>query len=122
MTPVLAVIDDIFFLAKVQGTAKQAGVPLKIISAANFNLETVRREKPSLLIVDLNAKSGDVLEAIGQLKTDSDLRDVPVVAFLSHVQTELQQAAQEAGADQVMPRSQFSANLPQILREYIPAG
>jgi hypothetical protein len=39
------------------------------------------------------------------------------MAFFSHVQVELQRAAQEAGCDQILPRSQFTATLPQLLRQ-----
>ena len=40
-----------------------------------------------------------------------------VVAYLSHVQVELAAAAKEAGADTVLPRSAFSAKLPEILQQ-----
>ena len=66
-----------------------------------------------LLIVDLNITGADALEAIRLAKA----RPVPVrvVAFLSHVQVELAATAREAGADEVMARSGFSARLPEIL-------
>ena len=38
--------------------------------------------------------------------------------FVSHVQGELKQKAQEAGCDVVMPRSAFSQTLPQLLRRH----
>jgi hypothetical protein len=38
-----------------------------------------------------------------------------VIGFLSHVQTSLAERAKSAGFDEVMPRSKFSANLPEIL-------
>jgi hypothetical protein len=40
---------------------------------------------------------------------------VPVVAFLSHVQVELAEAARAAGCREVMPRSEFTRNLATIL-------
>jgi hypothetical protein len=46
---------------------------------------------------------------------DESLRAVPLLGFFSHVQTELQQRAKEAGFDRVMPRSAFSKNLAEIL-------
>jgi hypothetical protein len=39
-----------------------------------------------------------------------------VIAFLSHVQTELAERAHAAGCDEVMPRSKFTQNLAAILR------
>ena len=43
---------------------------------------------------------------------------VPVVAFGSHVAVTVLEAAHARGADFVMPRSQFTANLPTILERF----
>jgi DNA-binding NarL/FixJ family response regulator len=69
---------------------------------------------PRLVVVDLNARQG-ALEAIEQLHRSGN--PIPVIGFLSHVQTELAQRAQAAGCQQVMPRSSFTANLSEILRQ-----
>jgi DNA-binding NarL/FixJ family response regulator len=67
---------------------------------------------PELVIVDLNARS-QPLAAVQQLRSvQPGLR---VIGFLSHVQTDLARQAQAAGLDEVMPRSKFSINLPDIL-------
>ncbi|MDA2912607.1 response regulator [Acidobacteriia bacterium AH_259_A11_L15] len=120
MAGIIAVADDLFFVAKMQQTAKQVGAELRLVRAADFHLESFKADKPALVIFDLNAPSADVVELIRQMKGDDDWKAVPVVAFLSHVQVDLQRAAQQAGADQVLPRSKFSANLAEILRH--PAG
>ena len=39
-----------------------------------------------------------------------------VIAFLSHVQTDLAERARSAGCAEVMPRSKFTQNLAEILR------
>ncbi|HSC78557.1 MAG TPA: hypothetical protein VLB32_08335 [Candidatus Acidoferrales bacterium] len=118
MPQILAVIDDLFFIGKLTGTAKQVGAALQTTTAANFSLDALRREKPALIIFDLNATSASALDLIRQLKADSDLAAIPVVGFFSHVQVELMRAAQDAGCDEVMPRSKFTAILPELLRRY----
>ena len=42
MGGVIAVVDDLFFVGKLQGTAKQAGVELRTLRAADCQLETLR--------------------------------------------------------------------------------
>ncbi|MFQ5723798.1 MAG: response regulator [Terriglobia bacterium] len=118
MAGIIAVADDLFFVAKMQQTAKQVGAELRLVRAADFHREGFKADKPALVIFDLNAPSADVVELIRQMKGDDDWKAVPVVAFLSHVQVDLQRAAQQAGADQVLPRSKFSANLAEILRHH----
>ena len=118
MGGVIAVVDDLFFVGKLQGTAKQAGVELRTLRAADCQLETLRAEKPALVIFDLNTTSASAVELIRQFKADPELAGVPVVGFFSHVQVELQRAAREAGCDEVMPRSKFTAGLTELLQRH----
>ncbi len=118
MPYVFAVVDDLFFIGKLSGTAKQVGITLQTTTAAQFSLEAVRQQKPALAIFDLNATTANALDLIRQLKADPELAAIPVVGFFSHVQVELMRAAQEAGCDEVMPRSKFTATLPDLLRRF----
>ncbi len=116
MASVFAVVDDLFFIGKLAGTAKQVGATLQTTSAGKFSLEIIREQKPALVIFDLNAASASAVELIRQLKADGELAAIPVIGFFSHVQVELMRAAEEAGCDEVMPRSKFTATLPEILK------
>jgi CheY-like chemotaxis protein len=111
-------VDDLFFVGKLQGTARQVGVPLTTVRAADFYLESLRQQKPSLVIFDLNTTSASAVSLIQQLKADGALGQVPALGFYSHLQVELQRAAQEAGCEQVLPRSRFTATLPALLRQF----
>ena len=111
MARVLALVDDIFFQAKILAAARQAGAELSCCTTAETLLEQAQAAAPALVIVDLNARA-DALGAIEQLAAGNS---IPVVAFLSHVQTDLAERARRAGCAEVMPRSQFSRDLPAIL-------
>jgi DNA-binding NarL/FixJ family response regulator len=120
-TDVLALVDDLFFQAKLTETARKLGVTLKTVSTGMALVKTlegapdaVHGGAPRLVVVDLNARQG-AMEAIEQLHRSGN--QIPVIGFLSHVQTELAQRAHAAGCKQVMPRSHFTANLAQILRQ-----
>ena len=122
MGGVIAVVDDLFFVGKLEATAKQTGVSLRTLRAVDFRLESLRTEKPALVLFDLNTTSASAVELIRQLKADPELAGIPVVGFFSHVQAELQRAAREAGCDEVMPRSKFAAGLAQLLQWYTVGG
>ncbi len=115
MAQVFAAIDDIFFLAKVQETAKQTGVELKTSRVAALPFDSLKENRPALIIIDLEATSADPSGLISQLKNDDDLKEVPILAYGRHTNAEKLQAAREAGADRIMPRSEFAANLAEIL-------
>ncbi len=112
MAEVAALVDDLFFQAKIMETAKQLGVQLKTFGTGPALLAEVLQTPPRLVIIDLNARQG-AIQAIEQLHASA--ASVPIVAFLSHVQTELAARAKAAGCRDVMPRSLFTMNLAKIL-------
>jgi CheY-like chemotaxis protein len=111
MGRVIALMDDLFFQMKLAETAKQLGVEVKVATNGEA-LMKLMESAPKLVIVDLNARSQPLL-AIEKLRQVR--KDIRVVGFLSHVQTELAAQAQAAGCDEVLPRSSFTQNLAAIL-------
>jgi CheY-like chemotaxis protein len=111
MGRVIALMDDLFFQMKLAETAKQLGVEVKVATNGEA-LMALMEGAPKLVIVDLNARSQPLLtiEKLRQVR-----KDIRVVGFLSHVQTELAAQAQAAGCDEVLPRSSFTQNLAAIL-------
>ncbi|HEY0544673.1 MAG TPA: hypothetical protein VGC91_04680 [Pyrinomonadaceae bacterium] len=112
---VIAVVDDMFFAARIRGTAEALGVELKLARTVDAALELARAVETRLIIADLHASGCDPFELAARLKSDEDLKAIPLLGFFSHVQTALQKRAVEAGYDRILPRSSFSKNLPQIL-------
>ncbi len=111
MARVIALVDDLFFQARLAETARQVGVDLKIVTTTEALAEEARTAA-GLVVIDLNARA-DAIAAIEKLRASGNA--APVVAFLSHVQTELAERARAAGCREVMPRSKFTQNLAAIL-------
>ena len=117
---IFAFIDDLFFLAKIQETARKLNVKVEFVKTDTDILERVKStgdEKPSLIIFDLNHNSAKPLTTIPKLKSKLK-KATNIIGFVSHVQGDLKMKAQEAGCDMVLPRSAFSQNLPQLLRRH----
>ena len=114
MAQVLALVDDLFFQAKILETAKHLGITVRTSTTSDALLAEVAKEKPKLVIVDLNAR-GAPLQAIERVRAGAP--ELPLIAFLSHVQTDLAQQARTAGCTHVMPRSQFTHDLATILAQ-----
>src|SRR3989442_11141074 len=115
---VIAVVEDLFLASKIRGTAEQLGVSVNFPRSLDAVMEVALRDQPKLIICDLHSQKVDPIELAKQLKADDRLRSIPLLGFFSHVQTELQRQAEEAGFDRVMPRSAFTRTLPEILRCY----
>jgi PleD family two-component response regulator len=115
---ILAVLDDLFFSSKIREAAKTLDIDLEFVKNPDGFKEKISSEKPSLIIFDLNSRAGSPLEIIKSIKSSSELKEIPVIGFLSHVQIELKKEADRAGCDLVIPRSRFSIDLREILRKY----
>jgi DNA-binding NarL/FixJ family response regulator len=104
-------MDDLFFQMKVLETAKHLGVELKVATNLNALLQLMT-PPPNLVIIDLNSRN-QPLQAIANIRAAN--QDIRLIAFLSHVQTDLAAQARAAGCSEVMPRSAFTQNLASIL-------
>lgn len=117
---IFAVVDDLFFSAKIQEVARKLNVKVEFVKTEKDLAERITsngEEKPSLIIFDLNNVGAKPLTLIPKLKSKLK-KGTSIIGFLSHVQGDLKLKAQEAGCDMVVPRSAFSQNLPQLLRRH----
>jgi len=103
--PVLVWTGDLFFRAKIEATARALGIPLQVRAAADAPAGAFGG-----CIVDLDSVGAGGLARVAEISAGH-----ATVGFLSHVNVELAQRALAAGCGEVMPRSRFSAELPQIL-------
>jgi hypothetical protein len=117
---IFAFVDDLFFLAKIQETARKMNVKVEFVKTDKELQEKMGQngaDKPSLIIFDLNNVGAKPLTTIPKLKSKLK-KATNIIGFVSHVQGDLKMKAQEAGCDMVLPRSAFSQNLPQLLRRH----
>ena len=112
---ILAAVDDLLFRSKIRAVAKHVNAEIAFAQTPDEILAQARAGRPSLLIFDLNSAKSDPIATIAAIKSDPALAGVRAIAFASHVHVDLIAAARQAGADQVMPRSQFAGNLAEIL-------
>jgi PleD family two-component response regulator len=115
---ILAVVEDLLFTVKISDAAKRAGLEVEFVKSERDVLEKAANEKPLLIILDLNFNAVQPLKLISKVKSDGEMKQISVIGYLSHVQGELKQQAQDAGANMVMARSAFSQNLQQILKRH----
>jgi PleD family two-component response regulator len=114
---VLAVVSDLFFSVKLSEAAKRNGLAIEFVKDAAEVLEKAK-SRPTVIVFDLNFDAVEPLKLIAQLKSNPETRGVSLIGYLSHVQGELKQQAQEAGCDMVMARSALSQNLMQIFKRH----
>jgi hypothetical protein len=113
---VLALVNDLFFYSKIRQTAKQLGLELQPAEVAKLHDQVQERDAQTVLVELGPGGLEETLSGVRALRGDAALSGVRVVAFGSHVQTAVLEAARSAGCDEVYARSEFTARLPEILR------
>lgn len=117
-------IEDLFFNAKINETARKLGVKVAFVKGEKTEKEAIAEltsgdeaDRPGLIVFDLNNANAKPLTLIPKLKSKLK-KGTSIIGFLQHIQGDLKAKAVEAGCDTVMPRAAFSQNLPNLLRRY----
>jgi CheY-like chemotaxis protein len=85
-------------------------------------LERVKAERPALIIMDLQLPRIDGFALTRQLKTDTETRDIPVVAASSFAKPEDQMRALEAGCVASLTKPLNLAVLLETVARLLPQG
>ncbi|MBE7542678.1 MAG: response regulator [Bryobacteraceae bacterium] len=115
---VLAAVEDLFFVVKINDLARRAGLEVEFLKTEDDIVEQAELQQPLLVILDLNNNRIEPVGLISRLKGAAPTKSISIISFVAHVQAELKQQAQEAGANMVLARSAFSASLPQIFKRH----
>jgi hypothetical protein len=115
----VACVEDLFFRSKIEATARHLSAPIRFTDIPG--LARAIGESPTAALL-LELSNGETLEAVRRLRKAAETRDLTIVGFLSHVDRQLAADAEKAGVTRVMPRSQFSENLPDLVMDLLAPG
>ena len=108
---------DMIFTSKIIGTARDLGHKVMVAGNSALAAAMIEQWRPKVVFVDLAA--GELVSPPALLAYQIAAGPgTPFIAFGSHVDTAALETARAAGCDPVMPRSKFSAELPEIIRRY----
>jgi CheY-like chemotaxis protein len=116
----VACVEDLFFRSKIDATARHLNVPVHFADLGGLP-EACRKGDTAAVLLELSS-NGAPLEAVRKIRENEQTRELPVIGFLSHVDRELAEKAKTSGVTQVMPRSQFSETLPDLLMDLLAPG
>ena len=117
---VVACVDDLFFRSKIDATARHLNVNVRFADTAGL-ARACGEAGTAALLIELS-DNGKPLQAVRSLRQARATQELPVIGFLSHVDQALARDAQAAGVTQVLPRSQFSETLPDLLMDLLAPG
>lgn len=116
----IMVIDDLFFVAKVQTPLMSVGLtPRAITSRTALEAYLQTAPSPALMVVDLTLRSDDAMAMMQTLRASAHGAVVPILAFGAHVAVEVNQQALAAGATRVVAKSVLSGHFVELVHELL---
>ena len=100
---------------------RRAGYRVVEATAARQAIEVVVRERPDLILVDINMpgeQSGLYLVRMLRMAAPAPLRDVPIVVITGLDPTEWKEKALEAGCDEFLTKPVDPDKLIEVVKDY----
>lgn len=114
-TNVVLICQDLIFTSKITGTAKALGLTIQVVQSTTDALQQAS-DDTKLVLVDLSLPQAAGFQQLQELRQGLSLR-ARLIAYGSHVDVEKLRQARAAGCDPVLPRSEFTERLPDILQQ-----
>lgn len=99
MKKILIVDDEPNLMVLLESRLKIQGYEVMMASDGQAGLETAKRCKPDLIILDLMLPKMDGYKVCGLLKNDTRYAKIPIILFTARIQESDRQMAKELGAD-----------------------
>ena len=138
---ILAFVKDLMFTARIAKAAEHVGYRVKWFESASDVgdvdpdpmpelpgellrgqegklFELVAMWQPALMLFDLNNSAIPWFDWIAALKSAAATRRIPIMCFGPHEDVETMRRARSAGADAVLARSRFSADMPALFQQF----
>jgi len=109
---VVAVVRDLFFVARIRETARLVGTPLTFARTPEELAATLAPEAPALVIVDLTTSGWDYDAIFDALAAAPDL---PVLGFTTHALARATQPL-HARCRRVVTKETLTQELPALLQ------
>ena len=84
-------------------------------------LEIARRDRPDLILMDIQLPEVSGLEVTKWLKAEADLRDIPVIAVTAFAMKGDEQKIREGGCEDYISKPISVVKFMDTVRKYLPA-
>ncbi|MBT3267126.1 hypothetical protein HN371_08245 [Candidatus Poribacteria bacterium] len=111
----LLIVADLFLFAKLREGAISLGY--EATGAGNIDIarKKLAEEQFLAVLLSFNKDGFDWEGLLAHVRSTPETRELPVLAFGSHVDTAAFKRAKELGADMVAPNSQIASDFPYVL-------
>ena len=115
---VVAHVRDLLFSSRIAETARRLGYPFQAARSLD-ELRVALAGRPCLVLLDLTASGLDLDGALREIEAAG--HPAPVLGWTTHVLWKTTKPFHDR-CDRVVTRETLTAELPELLREYVEAG
>ena len=116
---VLCIEDNMSNMTLVSRIVEAEGHLLIRAEDGPLGLESLAKDRPDIILLDINIPGIDGLTLARQLKDDPKTADIPIVATTANVLIGDRERCLEAGCDDYLPKPLDIRRLRQLLRQYL---
>lgn len=121
MTRVLFIDDDVLTLQLMSKVSSVLGFQAIISTSAQRGLSLAVREKPSLVLVDMQMDEMDGSEFVRQLRKLPGLSELPVLIYTVGTGGSDEERAKQAGANALLHKPLSLNDLSRVIQSYAAA-
>jgi CheY-like chemotaxis protein len=114
---ILVIEDNPSHLKLAHVVLSAAGYKVNAIEAAEQALNSIKQEKPQVILLDLELPGMNGLTLVRRLKADPETRDIQVVVVTSYPDRYTKQDALAAGCDAYLVKPINTRTLPGLVGE-----
>lgn len=115
---IVVLVRDLFFAVRIGNTLRPLGYQVDVVNSETALAQALSARPTALAIVDLGFTAIEPARQIAALKGHPATRDIPILAFGSHLDRAARDAANAAGADRVVANSKLTDDLPALVVRY----
>lgn len=117
---ILIIEDDKFLLKLYSGKLRKEGFEVFESLTGKEGFNKIAVDKPDLIILDLILPGKDGFEVLGEIKSNREIKNIPVIIISNLGQESDIKRAMEMGAAAYFIKTDFSMNqLPELVKEQL---
>ena len=119
---VLYIEDDPASMLLVYRIVVRVGYEMLQATNGLDGLEVAERNKPQLILTDVNLPYLDGIEVTKRLKADPSLADIPIIAITGQADPHWERACLEAGCEAFIAKPIDTRYLRKLIQDYVENG
>lgn len=119
MRKVIVVDDEPFILMMIEDKLKKAKIDVVTLRESKNALETIKKEKPNLIILDWMMPELSGIELCKQIKNNSDISDIPIFMLTAKGQDSDEQLGLQCGVTRYITKPFSPKSLLEMVQETI---